>query len=302
MVDTKAWITAFRLRTLPLAFSGWMVGSVLALSNGAFQGNIASLTLLTAFLLQILSNLANDYGDAVSGVDSMHRTGPDRMVQTGAITKESMKRAMILFSFLSLISGSILIYLAFPNDYVTAGIFLLIGLAGIGAAIKYTVGNNPYGYAGFGDVFVFLFFGWVLVFGTYFLQVGSWDWEIVLPATSIGFFSVGVLNVNNIRDIESDKRSGKFSIPVRLGKKKAIAYHIFLLEGGLAASIIYVFMNFDHWGQLLFVFINVIFIRNIKALQLKPASQLDPHLKQMAIATLLFALLFSAGHLIDWFF
>ena len=224
------------------------------------------------------------------------------MVQTGAITKESMKKAMFLFAFLSLISGSILIYLAFPNDYMTAGIFLIIGLIGIGAAIKYTVGNNPYGYAGFGDVFVFLFFGWVLVFGTYFLQVGSWDWEILLPATSIGFFSVGVLNVNNIRDIESDRHSGKFSIPVRLGKTKAIAYHIFLLEGGLATSIIYVIMTFNHWGQLLFVCVNVIFIRNIQALQMKPASQLDPHLKQMAIATLMFAFLFSIGHLIDLFF
>lgn len=298
----KAWITAFRLRTLPLAFSGWLIGTVLAAGTPSFSYLIAGLTLLTAIFLQILSNLANDYGDAVSGVDSDERAGPNRMVQSGAISKEAMGRSMIVFSLLSLTSGCILLYLAFPGDFVTAFIFLMIGLAGIAAAIKYTVGKNPYGYAGFGDLFVFLFFGIVLVFGTYFLQVNLLDWEVLLPATSVGLFSIGVLNVNNIRDIESDKLSGKNSIPVRIGKQKAVIYHAVLLQGGIVASVAFVVLHFRGWEQLLFVLVNVLFIINIKAVKTKPAAQLDPYLKQMALSTLLFSVLFSLGQAISWFF
>lgn len=296
MAGLKSWIVAARLRTLPLAFAGWLVGTTLASNVVVVDYTIAGLTLLTAFLLQILSNFANDYGDAVSGVDSDERKGPSRMVQTGAITKKSMGKAMVVFAGLCLLSGCYLLYLAFPNDYVNALIFLIIGLLGIAAAIKYTVGKNPYGYAGFGDFFVFLFFGLVLVFGTYFLQTGTLDWYILLPATSIGLFSIGVLNVNNIRDIESDKRSGKNSIPVRIGRKNAVIYHSFLLWGGMLCSIGYVLVDYRSWFQFLFILIVFIFIKNLKAVREKPLETLDPHLKQMAISTLLFAILFTIGN------
>ena len=292
----KSWIKAFRLRTLPLAISGWMVGLSIAANASELDLTVAGLTLLTAVLLQILSNLANDYGDASSGVDA-HRTGEARMVSSGKITAAAMKRAMIIFSVLAFLSGSYLLYSAFPEDWVTALIFLGIGLIGIVAAIKYTVGKNPYGYAGFGDVFVFVFFGIVLVFGTYYLQTQTLSWEVLLPASSLGLFSVGVLNVNNIRDIESDKASGKYSIPVRLGRERAVIYHIILLIFGILASLTYTVLNFTNWLQFLFIVVVVLLIKNIKAVKSKPSAELDPYLKQMAISTLLFSILFSVGQI-----
>ncbi|MEM0939509.1 MAG: 1,4-dihydroxy-2-naphthoate polyprenyltransferase [Bacteroidota bacterium] len=295
MGDTKSWISAFRLRTLPLAFSGWLVGTTLAYTSIEINWYVAGLTLLTAFLLQILSNLANDYGDAVSGVDSEKRKGPNRMVQSGKITKKAMGKAILLFSFLSFSFGSLLLSLSFKDDFISVFVFLILGLLAIGAAIKYTVGINPYGYAGFGDLYVFLFFGMILVFGTYYLQVQSFDWAVLLPAASIGLLSVGVLNVNNIRDIESDKTSGKNSIPVRIGRKKAVVYHTFLLQAGIATAIVFSFLEFASWWQFIFIPINLFFFKNIQSVAKKPLYELDPFLKQMAISTLLFSILFSLG-------
>ncbi|WP_436515895.1 1,4-dihydroxy-2-naphthoate octaprenyltransferase [Ekhidna sp. To15] len=293
----KSWIKAFRLRTLPLAISGWMVGTSIAANEAELSFLISGLTLLTAIFLQILSNLANDFGDASSGVDK-ERKGEERMVSSGKITANAMKNAMIIFGLLSLISGIILVAIAFPEDWKSALIFIAVGLIGIAAAIKYTVGKNPYGYVGFGDIFVFLFFGIVLVFGTYYLQAKELNWLVMLPAISIGLFSVGVLNVNNIRDIESDKAAGKISVPVRLGRKKAVIYHIFLLGGGMLSSIVFVLFNFQSYLPLLFVLIMVFFIKNIRAVRNKPANELDPYLKQMAISTFLFSILFSLGMLL----
>ena len=290
----KSWIQAFRLRTLPLAISGWMVGTSIAANEATLNVFVSGLTLLTAVFLQILSNLANDYGDASSGVDS-ERKGEERMVSSGKITPAAMKKAMIVFGLLSLISGSVLIALAFPNDWVSALVFLAIGVIGIAAAIKYTVGKNPYGYVGFGDIFVFLFFGIVLVFGTYYLQIQAFNWLVMLPAISLGLFSVGVLNVNNIRDIESDKAAGKISIPVRLGRRNAVVYHTILLTGGMLSSVLFVLLNFNSYWPLLFVFISILFIKNIRAVSHKPSEELDPYLKQMAISTFLFSILFSLG-------
>lgn len=290
----KSWIKAFRLRTLPLAISGWLVGTSIASNAIELDYGIAVLTLLTAIFLQVLSNLANDYGDAFSGVDS-ERKGEERMVSSGKITPKAMKNAMIIFGIFSLISGSSLIALAFPDDWINSLVFFAIGIIGIVAAIKYTVGKNPYGYAGFGDVFVFVFFGIVLVFGTYYLQTQTLSWLVFLPALSLGLFSVGVLNVNNIRDIESDKAAGKISIPVRLGRKNAVIYHLLLLAGGMFASIVFVLLSFESLWSLLFISIGILLIKNIRAVSNKPLHELDPYLKQMAISTFLFAILFSLG-------
>ena len=296
MSKVKPWITALRLRTLPLAFSGWLVGTTLAGNAEPLSWTIGLLTLLTAFLLQILSNLANDYGDAVSGVDSEHREGPKRMVQSGAISKKQMGRAVVVFSLVTLGMGCVLLYLAFPDDYLSALIFLAIGGLGIVAAIKYTVGRNPYGYVGFGDLFVFVFFGLVLVFGTYYLQIQQLDWAILLPASSIGLLSIGVLNVNNIRDIESDRASGKNSIPVRIGRRNAVIYHVFLLIGALALTSVFTLQHFTNWIQLSFLIIIALFVKNIRAVSDQPLKELDPYLKQMALSTLLFSILFSLGY------
>ncbi len=294
----KNWIEAFRLRTLPLAFACIGMGGIIAASQQKFDALIFSLTLCTAFLLQILSNIANDYGDSINGADSDKRVGPSRAVQTGKISAQSMKNAIVLFSIVSFICGVLLIYLSISsmNEFL---IFIGIGVISMIAAITYTVGKNPYGYAGFGDISVLIFFGCVAVGGTYYLQTNILDIEILLPAMTCGLFAVGVLNINNIRDIESDQEAGKYSIPVRIGRKKAVYYHWALLFFGWLSAIIYVVLNYQSLFQFLFVITLPLFIINARAvLQKKEAKELDPFLKQMAISTLIFVIIFGIGQLI----
>lgn len=293
-----SWIKAFRLRSLPLALACISMGSILASIAQKMRWDVFVLSLVTTIFLQILSNLANDYGDAVSGVDSAVRVGPQRAVQSGSISKKAMFRAVILFSILSFISGISLIIVALGFSW-TFVLFLAIGLLAIAAAIKYTMGENPYGYSGLGDISVFLFFGVIGVLGTYYLHVGAIDMINVLPALSCSFFAVAVLNINNIRDIESDKITGKISIPVRLGRDKAVIYHYFILISGLLCSLIYVALRYESPWQLIFLIIVPLLYRNAIAVKTKLAADaLDPYLKQMAMTTLLFVLSFGIGQLI----
>ena len=215
------WITALRLRTLPLAFSSIGMGAFLAASHSGFKLNVFTLALLTTLCLQILSNLANDYGDSVHGADNADRVGPSRAVQTGSISQKKMKVAIGIAALLSLTSGLSLIAIA-EVSFHTFLVFAGLGILSIFAAILYTNGRVPYGYIGLGDICVYMFFGLLGVGGTYFLMLGSFSYDLFLPASACGLFTVGVLNVNNIRDIESDLVAGKKSIPGRLGRSRAI--------------------------------------------------------------------------------
>lgn len=296
----KHWVKAFRLRTLPLALASIGMGSFLAATAGHFQGGIFALCALTTILLQILSNLANDYGDSVHGADGDKRTGPSRAVQSGAISLKAMRNAIIIFSLLSLLSGVSLIYLAFGWSPEVFGFFLGLGVLAILAAITYTAGYKPYGYMGLGDISVLIFFGFVGVMGSAYLYEQELKLEYLLPAISTGFFSVGVLNVNNIRDIESDKEAGKISIPVRIGRKKAVVYHWFLLGAGFILGLVYVLMNYTSYWQLIIVLALPGLIKNAKAVYIyKEATKIDPYLKQMALTTLLYVVLFGVGQLIS---
>lgn len=248
----KNWLQAFRLRTLPLAIGAITMGAFAAKINGVFQWDIYILCLVTAILLQILSNLANDYGDFKKGTDNNQRKGPTRALQSGIITEKAMLRAVILFSALSLASGIYLLWLGLHDFSDWRFLAMLgIGLASIGAAIKYTVGKSAYGYSGLGDIFVFIFFGLVAVGGTYFLMTGYVDWMVLLPATCMGCLSVAVLNINNIRDIENDKASNKITVAVRLGRKKAKYYQAAIMVVGFNAIAVFVSISID----LLWVFI-----------------------------------------------
>jgi len=292
----KIWLEAFRLRTLPLSLSCILMGSFLAAYKGFFRTDIFLLSVLTTVLLQILSNLANDYGDTIHGADNKDRQGPSRAVQTGAITRVSMKRAMIFFASLSFFSGFLLLIIALRQDITLLLIFLGLGVLAIVAAINYTSGKNPYGYEGLGDVSVLIFFGIVGVGGTYFLQAKTIDWQILLPALSCGFLAVGVLNINNIRDIASDARAGKKSIPVRIGRSKAVVYHWFLLASSMATTSTYIWLNFQHYSQLLFLITIPLLLINAKAVKQNiDATAIDPYLKQLALSTLAFVLLFGLG-------
>lgn len=294
-MNLKIWLKAFRLRTLPLSLSCIAMGGFLAASNGSFNTVVFTLSILTTVFLQILSNLANDYGDSVNGADSDTRKGPSRAVQSGAISKSEMKSAVVLFILLSLAAGCLLLWTAFGFNWRAILFFFGLGVLSIVAAIAYTVGKKPYGYAGLGDISVLIFFGLVGVMGSYYLftkQIEGWEW---LPAMSCGLFSIAVLNINNIRDIESDKLAGKFSIPVRIGRPKAVLYHWFLIIAGLATASTYSILAYRSPWQFLFLLSLPLFIRNGIAVSTKPSVELDPYLKQMAITTLLFVLLFGAG-------
>ena len=290
---------AIRLRTLPLALASIAMGSFLAADEGLFNLSIFILAAITTIFLQILSNLANDYGDSLHGADNITRKGPERSVQSGSISARSMKIAISITAILSLSSGTLLLLTAIENLNASFFIFLLLGIAAILAAMGYTMGKNPYGYAGFGDLFVLLFFGLLGVLGTCFLFSGYLNPYHILPALTSGLFATAVLNVNNIRDIESDNLAGKKSIPVRIGRQKAVIYHWLLLGVGFGLSVIYVIINYYSPFQFLFIISLPLFIKNGFDVKNKTtASELDPSLKKMAISSLIFTLLFGIGLLI----
>lgn len=298
MSGIKVWVSAFRLRTLPLALSCIGMGGFLAASQKAFRWDIFLLCSFTTVFLQVLSNLANDYGDSIHGADHSGRKGPSRAVQSGAISQEKMRNALFFFVALCLVSGLWLLWLAFGFNWNAFLFFFGLGLLSILAAVAYTVGKKPYGYAGLGDISVLIFFGLVGVMGSLYLFTHEINYLQILPALSCGFFSMAVLNINNIRDIESDKQAGKFSIPVRIGRKRAIRYHWFLLIGGLLSAAAYNLLLFVSYWQFLFLLSAPLFILNGLAVRRKVDHELDPYLKQMALSTLLFVLLFGLGQLL----
>lgn len=293
-----AWLSASRPRTLPLALASIFLGSFLAAYHGQFNWVVLLLASLTTIFLQVLSNLANDYGDSIHGADSKDREGPMRSVQSGNITAAAMKNGMYLLTFLSLVSGIALLAIAIEFRWEVFLIFLGLGILAIIAAITYTSGKRPYGYAGLGDISVFLFFGLLGVLGTYYLHANDFHRLLVLPAASSGLFATAVLNVNNIRDIRSDEKAGKRSIPVRIGRKAAVRYHWLLLGGGLLASVVYVLLDYRSPWQWLFLLSTPLLVQNALAVKNKATAQtLDPYLKQMAMATLAYVISFGIGHL-----
>lgn len=293
----EAWLHAVRLRTLPLALASILAGSFLAKWQDGFRWEILLLASLTTIFLQILSNLSNDYGDTVHGADSADRQGPVRAVQSGIITLAEMKRAMYLFGFLSLISGLLLIFFAL-EDWKLFLLFLGLGIAAIWAAITYTSGSNPYGYAGLGDLSVFAFFGLTGVLGTYFLHTLSFESLAVWIAISLGCFSTAVLNINNIRDIESDEKAGKKSIPVRIGREKAVQYNWVLLIIGYLSLVLFALFSTQYFTLLAFLASPLMLKVGFGVQKAKTSERTDPFLKIMAISTLIWTLLFGLGIII----
>lgn len=296
----KNWISAFRLRTLPLSLSSIILGSFLAIKDGVINYNILSLALITTVLLQILSNLANDYGDGVKGTDNAERLGPERAVQSGAISQKQMRNAVIVFALLSLFSGIFLLMASFSDDFNGFITFLVFGLFAIAAAIMYTVGKNAYGYLGLGDLFVFIFFGLLGTLGTYYLYTHTFNWVVLFPAASIGFLSTGVLNLNNTRDIENDIKSGKHTLASKLGRKKAIMYQSFLLAAAIICAALYNLVQ-DQFGfyQWMFMIVVIPLFNQFQAIQkVQNDRDLDPFLKQLAITTFVFSIIFGVGQII----
>ena len=289
----KKWIQAARLRTLPLSVSGIIVGSAYAYFKEYENWKIVVLALLTTLFFQILSNFANDYGDGVKGTDNENRVGPQRAIQSGAITVDQMKKAIIITSVLSLVSAVTLIYISFGKEnFGYSLLFFVLGVASIIAAIKYTVGKGAYGYSGFGDVFVFIFFGLVSVLGSNFLFTKQFDWILVLPAIAVGLLSVAVLNLNNMRDIENDRNSGKNTIVVKMGLQAAKYYHYSIVVLAVLATVVFSFLvGINYFAAL---FIAVLMFRHLKTVQkAKTYTDFDPELKKVALGTFALAILLS---------
>lgn len=304
MID---WIKAARLRTLPLSVSGIIMGSFIArwklLQDGEpWDWTIFALALLVTLLYQVLSNFANDYGDGVKGTDQ-NRIGEaeQRAVASGKITAKQMRNAVILFSVLSLVATLLLLYKAFfPNFINEFYTFIGLGVACILAAIGYTVGKKPYGYLGLGDIMVFIFFGLVSVCGSYFLFTKSFDLDILLPASAIGMLSAGVLNLNNMRDIENDEKSGKKTLALRLGFKNAMIYEMVILMLPPILVLIYMMINHlqeqgKYYAFIFFVTIFPLTSLRRKIIAVKEPKELDPFLKQVGIITLLMSVLVAVG-------
>lgn len=300
MSKVKSWISAFRLRTLPLSLSSILMGSVIAYSQGNFILEIAVLAITTTVFLQVLSNLANDYGDSKKGTDNDNRVGPERAVQSGAISLREMRSGVITSSILSLLSGTALIYIAL-KDYNLAYLFsfFVLGIASIAAAIKYTIGKTPYGYAGLGDLFVFLFFGITGVIGTYFLHTHNFELILILPATSIGLLSASVLNMNNMRDIKNDAESNKKTLVVKMGIRKSKTYHTMLIIGAITSFTTYLILAESSYIFFICLIPLPIFMLNLKKVwSFKDSRELDSELKKLALSTFLLTLLFGVSSIL----
>jgi len=296
-MNTTIWIKAFRLRTLPLALSATVLGSFLGHAENRFKWGVFIFGTLTTLFLQILSNLANDYGDARKGTDNEHRLGPLRVTQTGLVSRKQMRLMIFLFVVLSLVSGSLLIWFGLQGgNFMLYTVFFLLGLSAIFAAIKYTIGKRPYGYVGFGDIMVFVYFGILGVAGTYFLHTQSFHLSILLPASSIGLFSVGVLNLNNLRDHENDAINGKNTLVVRMGVRWAKMYHVVLLFTALLLALTFTIIHFKSYYQLIFLIPLPLLASDIKKVITNTVPvELNAELKKLAVATLLFALSYRLG-------
>ena len=306
-MDVKSYIKAARLRTLPLSISGIILGSYLGnefvnsllehtIRTSIWESSIFWLAIFTTVGFQVLSNYANDYGDGIKGSDE-NRIGEARMVSSGAITPKQMKTAMISTTIITLLIALLLIYVAFGSkNFGYSILFFGLGIASIAAAIKYTVGNSAYGYSGFGDIFVFLFFGLLSVVGSYFLYTKMINFEIFLPAFSIGLLSTAVLNLNNLRDREQDKTNKKNTLVVKLGVVRAKKYHYFLIIGALITALIYTVLNFSSIYEFVFLVAFIPLVKNmITVSRNNTPAELDGELKKVALSTFLFAILFGIG-------
>ncbi|MHA7830041.1 MAG: 1,4-dihydroxy-2-naphthoate octaprenyltransferase [Flagellimonas sp.] len=294
MGNTKAWIKAARLRTLPLSFSGIIVGTALARYQGQFNWPIFILALLTTVGFQVTSNFANDYGDGVKGTDNKDRIGPARALQSGSISRRALKKGVLVSVIISMFLALALVYLAFgPDNLPYIAVFLVLGLLSIWAAIKYTVGSNAYGYRGMGDLFVFLFFGLLGVLGSMFLYTKSLDWNALFPAVAIGLLCVAVLNLNNLRDIASDKKHGKITTVVKMGFEKGKRYHFFLILMALICFSLFILTKGFGWKQSFFMLAFLpLLIHLRKVNQTTNPGNLDTELKKVALSTFLLSLLF----------
>ncbi|MGR3807056.1 1,4-dihydroxy-2-naphthoate polyprenyltransferase [Pasteurella testudinis] len=294
----KMWLETARPKTLPLALASIVSGSALAGLSGIFSWPIMALSILTALLLQVVSNFANDYGDHLKGSDTAERIGPLRGIQHGVISAKQLKTGLIVMICATLCFGLALILVA-TESWQDLIAFAVLGAVAILASITYTVGRKPYGYLGLGDISVLIFFGWLGVGGTYYLQTHSIRFPVLMVATACGLLATAVLNINNLRDIEQDRKAGKNTLAVRLGDKPAKIYHCWLIAAAILLYLAFTLLYFPYWSGLLVVFAFPLLIKHAwTVFHAEEPQQLRPMLAQMSLLALLVNLLFSVGLLL----
>lgn len=298
MDKLQHYIRSARLRTLPLSVSGVLLGYFLSLSLSSSGGGVLVfvLALLTAVSLQVLSNFANELGDMRRGTDDEHRLGPIRSIQRGGLTEGEVLRMLYWFVVLSALLGSLLVWVAFGTFWsFWAVLVLLMGVGAIWAAIKYTFGDNAYGYVGLGDVFVFLFFGWVGVLGIYILLQGAFEGWLLFPASAVGLLCVAMLNVNNMRDVDNDRLHSKKTLAVRMGVRGSRFYHSLLVLLPFLLMGVYVFFQSKSGWSLLFFSTLPLFVYHLHRVLTTDVYGLDGQMQVVGIGTFLFSLLGGIG-------
>lgn len=288
----KLWISVFRLRTLPLSLSGIIIAGSIAYYNGYFDVIIFSLAILVTLGLQILSNLANDYGDGVKGTDNRNRIGPERGIQSGKISPKEMFDAIKINIIVLIFLIFMLIFSAFgTHHFLSSIVFFILGFMAIYAALRYTIGETAYGYRGLGDLMVFLFFGIISVLGAYYLFAKSLEHVLIMPACIVGLLSTAVLNLNNMRDLKSDTESDKITVAVKLGLIKAKNYHAFLLIFALISGMLFSLLYYRSLMNLLFLVTFIPIVRHIVFVyKVKEVKELDSQLKILALSTFVLSL------------
>ena len=285
MSKLKAYIRSFRLRTLPLSVAGIVLGTLLATADGEFHAVRFALAVVTVLLLQILSNVANELGDTLRGTDGAERQGMVYSLQSGEITIAAMKRLIIWLIVLSAMSGTALVATSFSALFSREGVtMLLLGALAIAAALGYTLGRRPYGYMGLGDLFVFLFFGLLSTIGGYFLMRWQVDWRVALPASACGLWSVGVLNINNIRDMESDRKN-RVTIPILLGERGAKIYQCVLELLPFVLLTAYCHLRQSPYPYAILVFLPL-YVAHLYGVMRSSGRELDPRLPQLSLLTI----------------
>ncbi len=299
MSKIQYYIKSMRLRTLPLSLAGVCLGVMLAAADYHVSWKVALLIMLTTICLQVLSNISNELGDTLSGVDGENRNGPQYSLEEGGLTIPQMKRFIVVMAVACALSGLLMLRVSFGTLFAIEPLCLIaLGAAAIGGAIKYTLGKNPYGYRGLGDISVFIFFGLVSVLGAYFVAAHTiLSWIMVLPAVAIGCFSVAVLNVNNIRDMETDAGI-RVTTPLRIGIKGARIYQTVLVAAGWLCLVAFNLMRFPDVWHWLFVITLPLFIKHLAGVWTSTGKELDGMLPLLVISTFILSMLLGAGYLV----
>ncbi len=302
MAKISYYVKSMRLRTLPLSLAGVCLGIMLAMADYRIDWKVALLIMLTTICLQVLSNISNELGDTLSGVDGEDRNGPQYSLGEGGLTVPEMKRFIAVMAVACALSGLLMLQASFGTLFAIEPLCLVaLGAAAIGGAIKYTLGKNPYGYRGLGDISVFIFFGLVSVLGSYFVAAHTiLSWIIVLPAVALGCFCVAVLNVNNIRDMKTDAGI-RVTTPLKVGLKRARIYQTVLIVAGWLCLIAFNLMRFPDIWHWLFVVTLPLFIKHLMGVWTRTDKDLDPMLPLLVMATFILSLLFGLGYLVFLF-